>query len=62
MRFAGEDDWLRFYFDPRQKWNSMASGNNRGQKGCLLVSPEYASVPDPRHNEENNRGEKPLLQ
>jgi len=61
LRFAGEDDWLRFYFDPRQKWNFMASGNNRGQKGCLLASPQYASVPDPRQNEENNRGKKLLL-
>jgi len=39
----------------------MISGNNRGQKGYLLASPQYASVPDPRQNEENNRGKKPLL-
>ena len=27
-----------------------------------MASPKYASVPDPRQNEENNRGKKPLLQ
>jgi len=47
--------------DPVQKRDSMASGNNRGQKEILLASPQYASVPDPRQNEKNNRGKKPLL-
>jgi len=45
----------------RHKRDSMASGKNRGQKGYLLASPQYASVPDPRQNEKNNRGKKPLL-
>ena len=53
--------WLRFYFNPRKKWNTMTSGNNRGQKECLLASSPYASIPDPRQNEENNRGKKSLL-
>jgi len=67
--------WLRFYFGPRQKWNtmavvhleprhkrnSMASGNNRGQKECLLASSQYVSVLDPRQNEENNRDKKYLV-
>jgi len=39
----------------------MASGDNRGQKIYLLASPQYASVPDPRQNVENNRGRKPFL-
>ena len=43
---------------PRHKIGSMASGDNRGQK---VASPQYASVPDPRQNVENNRGRKPLL-
>jgi len=47
--------------DPRDKRGYMASGKNRGQKGYLLASPQYASVPDPRQNEENNQGKKPLL-
>jgi len=46
---------------PRHKTGYMASGDNRGQKGYLLASPQYASVPDPRQNVENNRGRKPLL-
>jgi len=46
---------------PRHKTGSMASGDNRGQKVYLLASPQYASVPDPRQNAENNRGRKPLL-
>jgi len=49
------------HLKPRHKRDSMASGNNRGQKGYLLASPQYASVPDPRQNEENNRGKKPLV-
>jgi len=47
--------------DPRQKRDSMASGNNRGQKGYLLASTQYASIPNLRQNEKNNRGKKPLL-
>jgi len=47
--------------DPGQKRDSMASGNNRGQKGYLLASPQYTSVPDPRQNEKNNLSKKPLL-
>ena len=39
----------------------MASSDNRGQKGYILVSPQYASIPDPRQNVKNNRGRKPLL-
>jgi len=39
----------------------MASGNNQGQKGYLLASPQYALVPDPRQNEKNNWEKKPLL-
>jgi len=46
---------------PRHKTRSMASGDNWGQKVYLLASPQYASVPDPRKNVENNRGRKPLL-
>jgi len=46
---------------PRHKAGSMALGDNRGQKVYLLTSPQYASVPDPRQNVENNRGKKPLL-
>ena len=34
--------------DSGQKRDFMASSNNRGQKGYLLASPHYASVPDPR--------------
>jgi len=29
---------------PRQKTNSMASGDNRGQRGCLLASPQKPSL------------------
>ena len=39
----------------------MAPGDDRGQKVYLLTSPQYASVPDPRQNVENNEGRKPLL-
>jgi len=46
---------------PRHKTGFMASGDNRGQKVYLLASPQYASVPDPRQNVENNQGRKPLL-
>ena len=46
---------------PRHKIGSIASGDNRGQKVHLLASPQYASIPDPRQNVENNRGRKPLL-
>jgi len=46
---------------PRHKTGYMASGDNQGPKGYLLASPQYASVPDPRQNVENNRGRKPLL-
>jgi len=49
------------HLEPRHKIDSMASGNNRGQKEYLLASPQYASVPDPRQNEKNNRGKKPFL-
>jgi len=49
------------HLEPRHKRDSMASCNNRGQKGYLLASPQYASVSDPRQNEKNNRGKKPLL-
>jgi len=49
------------HLEPRHKMDLMASGNNRGQKGYLLASPQYALVPDPRQNEKNNRGKKPLL-
>jgi len=38
----------------------------RGRNGTLWLrvtteATQYASVPDPRQNEENNRGKKPLL-
>jgi len=49
------------HLEPRHKRNFMASGNNRGQKRYLLASPQYVSVLDPRQNEENDRGKKPLL-
>ena len=49
------------HLELRHKRNSMVSGNNRGQKGYLLASPQYASVPDLRQNEENNRNKKSLL-
>jgi len=49
------------HLESRHKRDSIASGNNRGQKGYLLASPQYASVPDPRQNEENNWSKKPLL-
>jgi len=45
----------------RHKTGYMASGDNRGQNGYLLASPQYASVPDLRQNVENNRDRKPLL-
>ena len=51
----------RFLPRPGQKTGSMASDDNRGQKMYLLASPQYASVPDPRQNVENNRGGKPFL-
>ena len=44
------------HLEPRHKRDFMVSGNNRGQKRYLLASPQYASVPDPRQNEENDRG------
>jgi len=47
--------------DPRHKTESMALGDNRGQKVHLLASPQYASVPDPRQNVKNNRDKKPFL-
>ena len=34
---------------------------NRGQKRCLLASPQYASVLKPKQNHENNRDQKPSL-
>jgi len=43
--------------EPRHKRDFMASANNR----CQMASSQYASVPDPRQNEENNRDKKPLL-
>jgi len=49
------------HLESRHKRDFMASGNNRGQKRYLLASPQYAPVPDPRQNEENNLGKKPLL-
>ena len=49
------------HLEPRHKRDSMASGNNRAKRGYLLASPQYASVLDPRQNEENNWGKKPLL-
>jgi len=50
-----------FLKQPRHKTGYMASGDNRGQKGYILASLQYASVPDPRQNMKNNRGRKPLL-
>jgi len=46
---------------PKHKSGYMASGDNRGQKGYILASPQYASVRDPRQNVKNNRDKKPLL-
>ena len=46
---------------PRHKTGYMASGDNRGQKGYLLASPQYVSISDPRQNVKNNRGRKPLV-
>jgi len=46
---------------PKHKSVFIASGDNRGQKAPLLASPQYASVLKPRQNDENNRGQKPLL-
>jgi len=43
------------------KNESMALGDNQGQKAPLLASPQYASVLKPGQNYENNRGQKPLL-
>ncbi|QCD87472.1 hypothetical protein DEO72_LG3g2008 [Vigna unguiculata] len=39
---------------PRHKTGYMASGDNRGQKGYILASPQYASVLDPRQNVKYN--------
>ena len=39
---------------PRHKTGYIASGDNRGQKGYLVASPQYASVPDSRQNVKNN--------
>jgi len=46
---------------PKHKSGYMASGDNRGQKGYILASPQYVSVRDPRQNVKNNRDKKPLL-
>ncbi|QCD83463.1 hypothetical protein DEO72_LG2g3807 [Vigna unguiculata] len=44
LRFAGEDDWLLFYFDPRQKWNSMASGEKPKKEVCYFFFKAYEGV------------------